>query len=177
MFKLIDDFYLEELSLQTSDNLESYRLQTANRLSMDLRDVYLGGSCYLRTNWRQKLAIPYLKSKGITYHLPTLHETTQKDKSEEEETDQSEEEETNNKNSSIETDKALSKNMYNPVLLETSRILLFVISDETRSLAPMTLAAHCIGLMYNVVLVVQMLPDDSVIGNDKVILFTNFTRR
>ncbi|TMW45254.1 hypothetical protein DOY81_009664 [Sarcophaga bullata] len=32
----------------------------------------------------------------------------------------------------------------------------------------MTLAAHCIGLMYNVVLAVQMLPNDCVIGNRKL---------
>lgn len=63
--------------------------------------------------------------------------------------------------------------LYNPALLDSSRVLLFVITNETRSLAPMTLAAHCIGLMYNVVLCVQMLPEFCIIGNDRVsLLFT-----
>jgi hypothetical protein len=58
--------------------------------------------------------------------------------------------------------------MYNPNILDSSRVLLFIITDETRSLAPMTLAAHYIGLGYNVVLCVQMLHDGCTIGNDKV---------
>jgi hypothetical protein len=59
--------------------------------------------------------------------------------------------------------------MYSPRILDSSRVLLFVITNETRSLAPMTLAAHYIGLSYNVVLCIQMLPDDCKIGNEKVI--------
>lgn len=164
--------------MQASGSTESCRLQSTNRLSMDLRDVYLGGSCYLRTMWRQKLAIPYLKTKGITFHLSTLRETFDMDQNEED-TDVEEEEveqkittttgpETHDKLHMKITDKSIEEQMYNPVLLESSRILLFVITNETRSLAPMTLAAHCIGLMYNVVLVVQMLPEDCVIGNDQV---------
>ena len=41
----------------------------------DFREVYLGGSCVLRTKWRQEIAIPYLKAKGISYHIPSLHES------------------------------------------------------------------------------------------------------
>lgn len=147
---------------------------------MDLRDVYLGGSCYLRTMWRQKLAIPYLKSKGISFHLPTLRETFNVHRKEEDTTNVVEEEEEDatasgeDKKDKLhmkisDTSSVEEERMYNPVLLESSRILLFVITNETRSLAPMTLAAHCIGLMYNVVLVVQMLPEDCVIGNDQVV--------
>nr|AAM48376.1 LP06731p [Drosophila melanogaster] len=63
---------------------------------------------------------------------------------------------------------AVRQSLFNPSLLDSSRVLLFVITNETRSLAPMTLAAHCIGLMYNVVLAVQMLPEDCVLGDEKL---------
>lgn len=137
----------------------------------EARDIYLGGSCALRTNWRQDIAIPYLKSKNISYYMPTLHENLSKkqldrrnsrtrgDKMEEEE---SEEEDFEKENGPL---------IYNPNILDSSRVLLFVISNETRSLAPMTLAAHYIGLGYNVVLCVQMLQDGCTIGNDKVRIF------
>lgn len=162
----------------------------------DFRDVYLGGSCFLRTKWRQDIAMPYLKTKGITYHLPALHEslqTLQLDLPEKAFEDARqlgaqekslkrtrrkyrgaalEEEEEEELTVSEETYSwalpAMRQSLYNPALLDASRVLLFVISNETRSLAPMTLAAHCIGLMYNVVLAVQMLPDDCVINNEKV---------
>ncbi|XP_073822968.1 NDT-like domain-containing protein raw isoform X6 [Musca autumnalis] len=179
----------------------------------EFRDVYLGGSCYLRTKWRQELAIPYFKSKGITFHLPALHESL--NPSQLDLPDKVAAEDDNNKssgpnwrinsrqptsaasnfmrtrrkcrtNSGTKTneetveeltiaEESLSwtlspvrPNLFNPSLLDSSRVLLFVITNETRSLAPMTLAAHCIGLMYNVVLAVQMLPDDCVIGNEKL---------
>ncbi|XP_005186790.1 uncharacterized protein LOC101890781 isoform X3 [Musca domestica] len=179
----------------------------------DFRDVYLGGSCYLRTKWRQELAIPYFKSKGITFHLPSLHESL--NPSQLDLPDKVAAEDDNNKssgpnwrinsrqptsaasnfmrtrrkcrtNSGTKTneetveeltiaEESLSwtlspvrPNLFNPSLLDSSRVLLFVITNETRSLAPMTLAAHCIGLMYNVVLAVQMLPDGCVIGNEKL---------
>ncbi|XP_054082795.1 uncharacterized protein LOC105214724 isoform X2 [Zeugodacus cucurbitae] len=162
----------------------------------DFRDVYLGGSCFLRTKWRQDIAMPYLKTKGVTFHLPALHESLQsshldlpdkvfedarqlgaQEKSlkrtrrkyrgaalEEEE----EEELTVSEETYSWALPPMRPSLYNPALLDASRVLLFVITNETRSLAPMTLAAHCIGLMYNVVLAVQMLPDDCVINNEKL---------
>lgn len=113
------------------------------------KDVYLGGSCYLRTKWRDLVAIPYLESQGLTHHLPLLHESIP------------------SKSKDILCN-GQRPNLYNPVVLESSSVLLFYISNETRSLAPMTLAAHCIGLMYNVVLCIQMLPDKCIIGNEVV---------
>ena len=184
----------------------------------DFREVYLGGSCVLRTKWRQEIAIPYLKAKGISYHIPSLHESinaTQLDLPEQKlaqnETEVSGETgdmrnwrmrrqptsaaanfmrtrrkcRTNSGTKLAEeveevtiAEESLSwtlapvvrTNLFNPAILDSSRVLLFVITNETRSLAPMTLAAHCIGLMYNVVLAVQMLPNDCVIGNEKVCL-------
>lgn len=168
---------LENNQLENSGNSESARdfgkaaaIATANITQMSIvptslicngrnisenKDVYLGGSCYLRTNWRDLVAIPYLVSQGLTYHLPLLHESIP----------------LNSKDSHCSVQ---WQNLYNPVVLDSSNVLLFYISNETRSLAPMTLAAHCIGLMYNVVLCIQMLPDQCIIGNELVGIFDIF---
>jgi raw len=129
----------------------------------EARDIYLGGSCMLRTKWRREIALPLLKQNQISFYLPTLHEnlTLKQMKKLKNGTDESAftvlQEESN--------DDSL---MYNPKVLDSSRVLLFVITNETRSLAPMTLAAHYIGLGYNVVLCIQTLPENCKIGNDQV---------
>uniref|UniRef100_A0A1I8PPY1 Raw n=1 Tax=Stomoxys calcitrans TaxID=35570 RepID=A0A1I8PPY1_STOCA len=200
-------------SINCCDPLMGY----ATAAAPDFREVYLGGSCYLRTKWRQELAIPYLKSKGISFHLPALHESLNPSLLDLPDKPAVAEEDDNNKSSGpnwrvrsrqpkstaanfmrtrrkCRTNSGANKttneetveeltiaeeslswtlspvrtNLFNPLLLDSSRVLLFVITNETRSLAPMTLAAHCIGLMYNVVLAVQMLPEDCVIGNEKL---------
>lgn len=133
------------------------------------RDIYLGGSCMLRTKWRHKVAIPYLNEKQISFHLPSLHENLtlkqiQKIKDQHADSDARFMLEESDEPDS-------SPMMYNPRILDSSRVLLFVITNETRSLAPMTLAAHYIGLGYNVVLCVQMLPENCKIGHDHVRIF------
>lgn len=169
---------------------------------LDLRDVYLGGSCVLRTKWRTELAVPYLQSKNVSFHIPALHESIQlmqqnQDQSQEQAKPHTPNEQQQQQRSFVRTRRkcrgnqlqleeqeeltvaeeslswslppvAVRQSLFNPSLLDSSRVLLFVITNETRSLAPMTLAAHCIGLMYNVVLAVQMLPDDCVLGGEKV---------
>lgn len=166
---------------------------------IDLRDVYLGGSCVLRSKWRQNLAMPYLQAKGVSFHSPALHESIQLSQEQQQQGIQQESrpQEQQQQRSFVRTLRkcrgnqlqveeqeeltvaeeslswslppmAVRQNLYNPALLDSSRVLLFVITNETRSLAPMTLAAHCIGLMYNVVLAVQMLPDDCVLNGEKV---------
>lgn len=47
-------------------------------------------------------------------------------------------------------------------------MLLFVISNESRSLVSMTLAAHYIGSQYNVVLYIKEIEDGCIIGKDQV---------
>lgn len=137
--------------IQNSMRVSSTSLTLHKRNISECKDVYLGGSCYLRTNWRDHIAIPYLVSQGLTYHLPLLHESLPTG--------------LNDSECSLQR-----PNLYNPIVLDSSNVLLFYISNETRSLAPMTLAAHCIGLMYNVVLCIQMLPDKCIIGNEMVII-------
>jgi hypothetical protein len=147
----------------TSSSLDEDSMPYDEQKQYEVRDIYLGGSCALRTKWRREIALPYLKEKQVTFYMPTLHE-----------------------NLSLKQIKRLQSNpddsltvqeltgddigslMYNPRILDFSRVLLFVITNETRSLAPMTLAAHYIGRGYNVVLCIQTLPEDCTIGNDKV---------
>lgn len=128
--------------------------------NLEVRDIYLGGSCMLRTHWRRDIAIPQLKARNITFYLPTIHENLSIKEAKKKNGGYKLEELEKSSN-----DEAL---IYNPRVLDSSRVLLFVITNETRSLAPMTLAAHYIGLSYNVVLCIQMLPDDCKIGAEKV---------
>lgn len=152
----------------TSSSLDEDSVPSAfdERKQYEARDIYLGGSCMLRTKWRRELAQPYLKEKQITFYLPTLSENLTlkqikklKDEAEESHYTTVAEADEHEGGGSL---------MFNPGILDSSRVLLFVITNETRSLAPMTLAAHYIGLGYNVVLCIQMLPDDCKIGHDLV---------
>lgn len=117
---------------------------------MKTRDLYLGGSCWMLTNWRQNYAIPYLKAKNITFFTSTLHEGPECSID-------------FNETGEISI-KGNDELIFDPAILDASRILLFVITDKTRSLGAMTMAAHYMGLGYNIVLCVQMLPNDCKIN-------------
>lgn len=139
---------------------------------IEIRDLYLGGSCMLRTTWRKDYVIPMLNQMGISYHLPMLHESIFNGESNHR--DAKGETVVNGETKLAYCGEVCSTkdlplpSMFNSAILDASRVLLFVITNETRSLAPMTLAAHYIGLGYNVVLCVQMLPEFCVLGNDRV---------
>lgn len=114
------------------------------------RDLYLGGSCWLLTNWRQQYAVPYLKSKNITFYTSNLHEGPE-----------------GFRNSSETGEISMTNNeelVFNPAILDASRVLLFIITNQTRSLGAMTVAAHYMGMGYNVVLCIQMLHNGCVIN-------------
>lgn len=160
---------------------------TSSDASLEMRDIYLGGSCMRRTRWRQDYVIPLLKTKAISYHNPDdfdwslsmgdiqyMNEKAAKEKggaaSQQEEDEEEEEVKVNDEDEDAEQKlrQLLEEPVFNPALLDASRVLLFVITNETRSLAPMTLAAHYIGLGYDVVLCVQMLTDSIIHGNEAV---------
>lgn len=153
-----------------SDSTDSV-ISTSSSLDEDLldkiyepKDIYLGGSCALRTKWR-RCVVKKLAKEQVTFYLPTLHENLSLKQIKRLQS---------NPDSDIKADQKdvrgddIGSLMYNPRILDSSRVLLFVITNETRSLAPMTLAAHYIGRGYNVVLCIQMLPENCTIGNDKV---------
>lgn len=125
----------------------------------NFKDIYLGGSCALRTKWRKEIALPLLNKKGISYHMPSLDENLTVKKVHKDGKRFIQEIADGNDENSL---------MFKPRILDSSRVLLFVITNETRSLAPMTLAAHYIGLSYNVVLCIQTLEENCKIGNDQV---------
>lgn len=156
-----------DIDSDSNDSVFSTSSSLDDDLIHEIRDIYLGGSCMLRTHWRREIAVPYLKSKNISYYLPTIHGNLELKESKKVKKNLNESgggyklEEVDKTNG----DESL---MYSPRILDSSRVLLFVITNGTRSLAPMTLAAHYIGLAYNVVLCIQMLPENCVIGDDKV---------
>lgn len=152
-----------DIDSDSNDSVFSTSSSLDEDLMHEVRDIYLGGSCMLRTKWRKEIAIPYLKSKNISYFLPTIHENLAL-----KEAKGLKSKANNSSGGCLLEEVGEESSLYNPRILDASRVLLFVITNETRSLAPMTLAAHYIGLAYNIVLCIQMLPDNCTIGNDKV---------
>nr|CAD7459381.1 unnamed protein product [Timema tahoe] len=95
------------------------------------------GGSIENTSWREDIAVPMLKKSGLTFFNPQVCQWSKR---------------------LIPIEAAAMDNSY---------VLLFVITDSSRSLASMTLAAHYIGLGCNVVLCVQLLVEDSILGSDK----------
>lgn len=96
------------------------------------------GGTCQNTTWRDDIAIPILKKNGLTYFNPQQCRWSSR---------------------LIPIEAAAMDNSY---------VLLFVITNTSRSLASMAMAAHYIGLGCNVVLCVQHLPDDCIFGSDKL---------
>lgn len=137
-------------------------------------DIYLGGSCETSSTWREDIAIPLVKKHGLTYYNPALREVN----------GESEENVLNNiTNSSVyDGDSELSSEHLRVLekfvlnwkrTMDKSKVLLFVITNDTRSLTTMILASYYVGLGKNVVLCIQQLPvEDCEIGNEKVSIYT-----
>lgn len=169
--------------------------------SFDVRDIYLGGSCALRSTWYNDV-IEMLNENDITYHMTQLHDSLRAPEDLDDRLSASPPPSHNEQPCTSKSLEPSSSNdsgigsglprhsyrmtngtviystgrrMFNLSLLESSRVLLFVITNATRSLAPMTLAAHCIGLGYNVVLCVQMMSEGTSIGDDKVCIAIAFS--
>lgn len=170
-----DSVFSSGSSVDSILNFNNTAEHLANGIDLDVRDIYLGGSCALRTTWRNEIVIPMLEAHNITYHMPKLHESIFHQRSDDDEKCDF----ANSLDASGNNDSGICitggrrkspgirlvtgfkdgvngvtanvvhstprKSMFNLELLESSRVLLFAITNETRSLAPMTLAAHCIG--------------------------------
>uniref|UniRef100_A0A182KD70 Raw n=1 Tax=Anopheles christyi TaxID=43041 RepID=A0A182KD70_9DIPT len=117
---------------------------------IEARDVYLGGSCWMKTSWRQRWAFPMLKRHNLSYYVSALHEGFCCGKPEQQPIGDT----AGQQQQQFDPQSTLR---YDAAMLDACRIVIFAITNETRSLAPMTMAAHYIGLGYNVVLCVQML--------------------
>ncbi|KAG8184235.1 hypothetical protein JTE90_013211 [Oedothorax gibbosus] len=101
------------------------------------RDVYLGGTRRPST-WREDIAIPLLKKKGLTYFVPAEGSWS---------------------------DRLIPMEATH---MENSQVLLFVIKKDARSLADMILAAHYVGLGCQIVLCIQYIDDDIEIEGEKL---------
>ncbi|XP_065199843.1 uncharacterized protein raw isoform X2 [Planococcus citri] len=104
-----------------------------------LTDIYLGGDCHQGLNWRQKIAIPKLRNSCLTFFNP--------------------------ENERISNGK-LSPSEF--AVINNSSVLLFVITNTSRALFTMVLASYYLGVGADIVLCIQQLPDQCVIGSDKL---------
>lgn len=124
-------------------NSYSQSLNAGECSSLEIRDLYIGGSCSKLTKWKQTCVVPYLNSQNITFYTSTLSEGLDKS--------------LKNDPATVNDVQTEDEIMFNPSELDASRILLFVITNETRSLSAMTMSAHYIGMGYNIVMCVQMM--------------------
>lgn len=127
-------------------------VKNANYTNNYLTDIYLGGSC--KTSWRQS-AMPLIEKHHLTYYNPTISERAR----------------LNTNGNDIISD--CDDDNDNVILwkrhMDNCRVLLFVITNDCRSLTSMILAAHYIGLDKPIVLCIQHLPiDDLEIEGEKV---------
>ncbi|KAK3920243.1 Fumipyrrole biosynthesis protein C [Frankliniella fusca] len=90
------------------------------------------------TSWRDDAAIPLLKNHGLKYIMPPSSQWTKQ-----------------MLHSSVD-------------LADRSRVLLFVITNTSRSLAELCMVAYCIGLGFDVVLYIELLTEQSVINGKEL---------
>ncbi|XP_014248982.1 uncharacterized protein LOC106666357 isoform X1 [Cimex lectularius] len=113
--------------------------RSRSRIIEDKRyDIYVGGSC-LDLDWKNNIAIPLLNKSGLRY-ITADKEIL---------------------NVSGATPNEASK-------MESSNLLLFVITSSSRSLETMALASYYIGARRNVILCIQRLHDSDLINGEKM---------
>ncbi|KAK3087781.1 hypothetical protein FSP39_010521, partial [Pinctada imbricata] len=113
--------------------------------SVTVRDVYLGGSCG-DSHWRQNIAIPLLRKSGLSYANPMV--------------------------STAGWEQRLI-----PIQVsarEKCKLLLYIITDRTRSISSMIEAGYYIGKGCRVVLCVKELPQKAEIGGE---IISEFAQR
>ncbi|CAH0559571.1 unnamed protein product [Brassicogethes aeneus] len=121
--------------------LTSTASTTTNGTSSPRYDVFLGGSTRSRVDWRRDVAIPKLKVHGLRYYNPTIRETGGHE---------------GGRAAIGDADVSEWREA-----IDESRVLMFAIGDDTRSLATMVLAAHHLATApERVVLCVQHLAAD-----------------
>lgn len=103
-------------------------------------DVYLGGSLSTGNKWRENIAEPLLKKHGVEYYNPAIrdHENGE------------------SKNDTSHRDNTEEDTEWRHKI-DRSKIVLFVIPNDTRSLTTMIVAAHYIGSGKDVVLSIEQL--------------------
>lgn len=120
-----------------------------------VRDVFLGGSLSTSLNWRNEIAIPMLKKHGVTYYNPTLRETDK------------------NNSRKFHYDNGIDVLEWKKVM-NSSRVLLMVITSDTRSMRTIILSAYYIALNKDVVLYIQNLPNEGCVINNETVCYSYF---
>ncbi|KAF5270421.1 hypothetical protein FQR65_LT05609 [Abscondita terminalis] len=156
-----DDWASQPLQRQCSTNNNTHcdidnthaNCNTSNNLNERktfINDIYLGGSLSTQNKWRENIAIPLLKRHGLTYYNPTIREANM---------------EIDNECFHFNIDSIRNNENFENCFLQwkdaidKSKVLLFVVTNDTKSLTTMILAAHYIGSdQNNVVLCVEQLP-------------------
>ncbi|KAG5893114.1 hypothetical protein JTB14_019317 [Gonioctena quinquepunctata] len=119
----------------------------------NLTDIFLGGSLYSEIRWREEIAVPLIKKHGLIYYNPAIREGGNVDQ------------DNGNSGSSV-CDRNLDVLEWKRAL-DRSKVLLMVITNDTRSMTSIILAAFYMGLGKDVVLCVQSLATEGcVIGNE-----------
>ena len=107
-------------------------------------DVFLGGT--QSSQWRENIAIPILNQQNLSYPNSTNGYEILDNK--------------------IVTDYDV---LQWKQMMDNSKVILFVITNDSRSLTTMILAAHYIAIGKNMVLCVQQLPEENChVGNETV---------
>ncbi|XP_056632386.1 uncharacterized protein LOC130442363 isoform X3 [Diorhabda sublineata] len=118
-------------------------------------DIFLGGSMSSNYKWRSEIAIPLIKKHGLIYYNPVLRESDEC-----------------RLEKGCDDDKFVRSNSSDVLewkgALDKSKVLLLVITNDTRSMTSIILAAFYMGLNKDMVLCVQNLPDECMIGNEKL---------
>lgn len=115
-----------------------------------IRDVFLGGSLSSASDWRNEIAIPLLKKHGLTYYNPALREA----------------DDVNDRKFQHENEIDI---LEWKKIMDSSRVLLMVITNDTRSMRTIILAAYYIALNKDIVLCVQNLPSESCVINNETV--------
>ncbi|CAH1101811.1 unnamed protein product [Psylliodes chrysocephalus] len=124
-------------------------------ISIPNSDIFLGGSMSSDLNWRSDIAIPLIKKHGLSYYNPALREGM----------------EDSYVGNGCDDDRFVRSNSSDVLewkrALDKSKVLLIVITNDTRSMTSIILAAFYMGLNKDMVLCVQNLAsDDCRIGNE-----------
>lgn len=118
-------------------------------------DIFLGGSMSSNCKWRSEIAIPLIKKHGLIYYNPALRESDER-----------------RLGKGCDDDKFVRSNSSDVLewkgALDKSKVLLLVITNDTRSMTSIILAAFYMGLNKDMVLCIQNLPDECMIGNEKL---------
>uniref|UniRef100_A0A0A9Z8Y7 Caltractin n=1 Tax=Lygus hesperus TaxID=30085 RepID=A0A0A9Z8Y7_LYGHE len=101
-------------------------------------DIYVGGSCY-DVEWKRDIAVPMLKKSGLKYQLNDCRK--------------------------VQCSRACSKELQ---VMDKSKVLVFIITGNTRGLESMALASYYIGKGKQVVLCIQEVTETSTVFDENL---------